>query len=365
MSRSLTSPWGVWGSSPHKRRARTAGGHWGGPPSGAPSLSHVHRSAAWRHVVEIGISHLPVSPSRALRLARIADATGIARFGVADSSHLFGAMYPTVQLILSRTSRIKVGPFVTNPVTRHPSVHAADVAALAELYSPDRIAVAMGTGDSAVHSVGLRPAKAEDVGRALGTIRAVAPAGVTLELAASGPKAASAASAEGVDGLVLGGGMSVPWTRRLIEAAGPRPLSAHVFLIGHLVEREDEVKRARAAVRASVLAVARHAIGVDMAGRDVPPRLRPGLEQAFARYDFAAHAKADGANERLLDDHPEEEAYLFERFAAVGTPGAVAERLREFQRESGIDGAVLSTTVPDPDAHVALTGERLTTALRP
>lgn len=313
--------------------------------------------------MEIGISHLPVSPSRALRLARIAEDTGIARFGVADSSHLFGAMYPTVQLILSQTSRIKVGPFVTNPVTRHPSVHAADVAALATLYSPDRIAVAMGTGDSAVHSVGLRPAPADQVRGALETIRAVAADGVTLELAASGPKAASAASGA-VDGLVLGGGLSVPWTRRLIAAA-PRPVSAQVFLIGHLVEREDEVKRARAAVRASVLAVARHAIGVDMAGRDVPSRLRPGLEQAFARYDFAAHAKADGANGRLLDDHPEEEAYLLERFAAVGTPGAVAERLRGFERESGIGGVGLSTTVPDPDTHVALAGERLTTALRP
>ncbi|MFI0366970.1 LLM class flavin-dependent oxidoreductase [Actinomadura sp. 1N219] len=313
--------------------------------------------------MEIGISHLPASPSRALRLAQIAESTGIERFGVADSSHLFGAMYPTVQLILSRTSRIKVGPFVTNPVTRHPSVHAADVAALAELYSPERLAVVMGAGDSAVHSVGLRPAPAEQVRLGLQTIRGAAPDGVTLELAASGPRAASM-MATGIDGLVLGGGLSASWTRRLIEAAG-RPVSARVFLIGHLVEREDEAARAREAVRASVLAVARHAIGVDMAARDVPARLRPGLEQAFARYDFSAHAKADGANERLLDDHPEEEAYLFERFAAVGTAGAVAERLRAFQRQTGIDGVVLSTTVPDPDSHVALAGERLIAALDP
>ncbi|WP_171063959.1 LLM class flavin-dependent oxidoreductase [Actinomadura soli] len=313
--------------------------------------------------MEIGISHLPVSPSRALRLAQIAESTGIGRFGVADSSHLFGAMYPTVQLILSRTARIKVGPFVTNPVTRHPSVHAADVAALATLYSPDRLALVMGTGDSAVHSVGLRPAPAEQVGAALRTIRGAAPDGVTLELAASGPKAA-AAMAAGIDGLVLGGGLSASWTRRLTGAAGPAA-SARVFLIGHLVEREDEAARAREAVRASVLAVARHAIGTGMAARDVPARLRPGLEQAFARYDFAAHAKASGANGRLLDDYPEEEAYLFERFAAVGTAGGVAERLRAFQRETGITGAVLSSTVPDPESHIALAGERLIAALGP
>ncbi|WP_067460963.1 LLM class flavin-dependent oxidoreductase [Actinomadura macra] len=317
--------------------------------------------------MDIGISHLPASPSRALRLAQIAESTGIGRFGVADSSHLFGAMYPTVQLILSKTSRIKVGPFVTNPVTRHPSVHAADIAALATLHAPGRLAVVMGTGDSAVHSVGLRPAPAEQVRLALETIRGVVPDAVTLELAASGPKAASMI-APGIDGLVLGGGLSASWTRHLIAAAGSRPdgpVGARVFLIGHLVEREDQVPWAREAVRASVLAVARHAIGGGMAARDVPVRLRPGLEQAFARYDFAAHAKAGGVNERLLDDYAEEEAYLFERFAAVGTAGSVAERLRAFQRESGIDGVVLSTTVPDPDSHVALAGERLTAALGP
>ncbi len=46
---------------------------------------------------------------------------------------------------------------------------------------------------------------------------------MTLELAASGPKAASQL-APGIDGLVLGGGLSVPWTRRLWTrpaAAGP------------------------------------------------------------------------------------------------------------------------------------------------
>ncbi len=86
-------------------------------------------------------------------------------------------MYPTVQLILSRTSRIKVGPFVTNPVTRHQSVHAADIAALAELHTPGRLAVVMGAGDSAVHSVGLRPAPAAQVRGALETIRAAAPTG--------------------------------------------------------------------------------------------------------------------------------------------------------------------------------------------
>ncbi len=47
----------------------------------------------------------------------------------------------------------------------------------------------------------------------------------------------------------------------------------------------------------------------------------------------------------------------------MGTAGGVAERLRDFRRRSGVDGAVLSTTVPEPDSHVALIGERLITAL--
>jgi 5,10-methylenetetrahydromethanopterin reductase len=46
---------------------------------------------------------------------------------------------------------------VTNPVTRHPSVTAAAMLALAEL-APRRVAIGIGPGDSALWSVGLKPA---------------------------------------------------------------------------------------------------------------------------------------------------------------------------------------------------------------
>src|SRR5690606_35864232 len=103
----------------------------------------------------VRISTLPHTPSHVAELAVVAEQAGLAGLGVADSAHLHGAMYPSIQHALALSSRIPMGPLVTNPVTRHPSVHAADLAALSKLY-PGRVQVAMGTGDSAVHGVGLR-----------------------------------------------------------------------------------------------------------------------------------------------------------------------------------------------------------------
>ncbi|WP_405097312.1 LLM class flavin-dependent oxidoreductase [Micromonospora sp. NBC_01412] len=307
--------------------------------------------------MEIAVSHLPTDPARALEIARLAEEVGIGTFGVADSSHLYGAMYPVAQHILAHTRTIRVGPCVTNPVTRHPSVHAADVAALNGLF-PDRVFVAMGTGDSAVHSVGLRPADPGQVGEALDTIRAAAGPGPQLFLTASGPRAA-AATPGSADGVLLGGGFEPGWLGRLAttaaEAAGRRQ-RGWMIAVAHLVERDSEVAAARQAVRASVIAVARHGLGVNLAGRGVPADLVPGLRELFSRYVFAEHARPDGANARTLADYPREEAYLLDRFALVGTPGEAAERLRVVEEKTDIEGIVLTTTVPDPMTHVALIG---------
>lgn len=309
--------------------------------------------------MDVAVSHIPGSPARALEIAQVAEEVGIGTFGVADSPHLYGATYPVVQHILAHTRRLRVGPWVTNPVIRHPSVHAADVAALDGLF-PGRVALAMGAGDSAVHAAGLRPARAAQVAAALTAVRTAAP-GANLFLAASGPKAA-AATPDSADGVLLGGGFEPGWLAELgtaADQAAGRVLRRWIFVVGHLVEREADVPAARVAVRASVLAVARHALHLDPARRGVPPHLVPGLTDLFARYAFTEHARPGGANAELLAGYPAEEAYLFDRFSLVGTPGQAAERLRALPSDAGVTGVVLTTTVPDPIRHTALVGQLL------
>ena len=82
--------------------------------------------------------------------------------GVTDTAPAhYHAVYPAVTAALLRTDRILVGTYVTNPVTRHWSVHSATARGLNEL-APSRFFLGIGTGDGAVHAVGLKPAKLAD-----------------------------------------------------------------------------------------------------------------------------------------------------------------------------------------------------------
>jgi 5,10-methylenetetrahydromethanopterin reductase len=66
----------------------------------------------------------------AVELAQAAEAAGYYRFGCWDSPALHADCGPTLMAVALNTSRIKIGPNVTNPLTRHPVV-TASAAALA------------------------------------------------------------------------------------------------------------------------------------------------------------------------------------------------------------------------------------------
>lgn len=326
-------------------------GWWSGFPGHHPLIGEVSND------MRLAVSHIPTDAALVAGLAREAEAAGLRFLGVADSPQLYGSMYPMIQVALGSTERIPVGPCVTNPVTRHPTVHGADLDTLESLF-PGRTWLAMGAGDSAVHSIGLPPASPVEVGEALRTVRSRVGPRPPMLMAVSGPRAAACVPAE-ADGVLLGGGLDAAWLTRLTaiaeEAAGHR-LERWAFCSGHLVERSGDVAEARATVRASVIAVARHGLLGDPAARGVPEHLVEDVLTLRHDYDFSAHARGDGGNARLLARHPEAEAYLTDRFALVGTPQDVAARLSAPDLAGVLDGVVLSSTVPDPIAHVRLLG---------
>ena len=85
------------------------------------------------------------------------DAAGI-DIGMPDSSRQYRELYVATTVCVLNTERVRVFPSVTNPVTRHPSVTAAAMLSLHEL-APGRIGLGIATGDSALWSVGLKPAR--------------------------------------------------------------------------------------------------------------------------------------------------------------------------------------------------------------
>jgi alkanesulfonate monooxygenase SsuD/methylene tetrahydromethanopterin reductase-like flavin-dependent oxidoreductase (luciferase family) len=310
--------------------------------------------------LRVGVCHLPGDPAASLTLARAAEDAGISVFGVADSPHLFGATYPVVQHVLARTTRLHAGPMVTNPVTQHPSVHAASLAALAALY-PGRVLAAFGTGDSAVRSVGLPPATPAQLAAGIDQVAARLGKAAPLWAAVSGPRAAAAVPAA-ASAVLLGGGLDTGWLEHLgarADRAAGHHLERWAFLVGSLVPRPQDIAAARQAAAVSVISVSRHGMTRDPAGAGAPAGLIPGLRAIYRDYDVRGHGQPGGMNARLLASRPHESDYLFRRFAAVGTPAEVAPRLQQVARQAGLAGFILSCTVPDPLAHVRLAGGEL------
>ena len=93
----------------------------------------------------------------AVGLVRQAEDVGASHFGVGDGPLLFSDPYQYLALASRETSTIKLGTWVTNPLTRIAPVTANSIATLNAL-APGRVFVGMGTANNALRSMGHRPA---------------------------------------------------------------------------------------------------------------------------------------------------------------------------------------------------------------
>jgi alkanesulfonate monooxygenase SsuD/methylene tetrahydromethanopterin reductase-like flavin-dependent oxidoreductase (luciferase family) len=307
--------------------------------------------------MDVGVLHIPVRLDQSGDLCRRAEELGIDWMGIADSPHIFGSLYATMQHGFSLTDKIKLGPLVTNPVTRHKSVHAATFEAFEQLY-PRRSFFGVAAGDSAVHSVGLHPGKPTDVANLADAVRSACGPELPIVTAVGGPTAARAVSSSS-DIVLLGCGFDVGEAQRLCaQLPSGRQRRRWIYVPAYLVPDAADVAAARAAVRAPVVSFSRHALFGDLRAKGVPSPLVDGLKAMYAQYAFAQHSKLGAANANLLADRPAESDYLFRRFALVATPEEAAERVIDFAAQIGDFDIFLGTLVPDVDSHLELVAGR-------
>ncbi|MDO8531220.1 MAG: LLM class flavin-dependent oxidoreductase [Dehalococcoidia bacterium] len=155
---------------------------------------------------------------------RQCDSAGLDGIGLLDSQLIVRDTFVTMGVLARETHRIKLTASVTNPVTRHPSVLASAMATVAEL-APGRVEFVLGTGYSAVRTIGLPLATSAHMRETVLTIRrllrgekvqwggstshlAFAPSfPVPVYIAATSPRMIEVA-AEVADGVLLHIGMS-------------------------------------------------------------------------------------------------------------------------------------------------------------
>ncbi len=96
-------------------------------------------------------------PPELIRLARLAEALGYNAFWYPDEK-FFRDVYVGLALVASHTSRIQVGPCVTDPYARHPLLTAAAIGSLAEI-APGRTVLGLGAGGRGFAAMGIERRK--------------------------------------------------------------------------------------------------------------------------------------------------------------------------------------------------------------
>lgn len=285
--------------------------------------------------------------SRTVERAVLAEKTGHDYVWVWDSHVLWQDVYPIMALIAEHTQRVRIGPCVTNPATRDPTVTASAIATLNEI-SSGRMDVGIGRGDSALRVLGHAPVslrRLEEVCRLLKELVAGRSArydGVEVRLewstgapapiwvAGYGPRVLRLAGrvADGVI-LQLADPALIRWflgfVRAGAEEAGRSFQDIEVQAAAPAYVSDDLV-HAREQVRWFPALVSNHVVDLlHRYPRDQLPASLISYVESREGYDYREHGRVGAGNERFVSDA------VIDRFCVVGPAAACRERISELQ----------------------------------
>ena len=305
-------------------------------------------------------------PQRLIDTCRSTEAAGFARLWFPDSQLRNGDVFINLLTAAQHTERVTVGTLLVNPVTRHPSVTAASIAAV-DMYAPGRVALGIGAGDTAVWQIGLRPARLAQTERAVRMIRALLagegldlgwtqptrlqqPRPVPVIVAGSGPKTLRMAG-RSADGVVIRIGTDpelVQWGYDEFRAgaleAGRNP--DELFVTGHfhtVITDDPDL----AAARGKVMAAGYYEVNPGTWERLGIPWPLPPVHDLLktVRPDFH-HAYDMDLAARLVADIPVEVA---RRFCLMGSAAEVRTQIEPLvARFPWMTHIILQPNMPGP-----------------
>ena len=317
---------------------------------------------------------------RVVDLARRAENLGFAYGWTFDSHVLWQEPFVVYSQILSATNRMTVGPMVTNPGTRHPTVTASLFATLNDMFG-DRTVCGIGRGDSALRVMGRNPVSLAELDRAMEVIKGLAEGrsavcdGTDLRLpwrrggrlevwmAAYGPKALELCGAR-ADGFILqlADPQIAAWTigavRRAAAAAGRDPddlyvcVAAPAYVGDDLAHQRDQCRWFGGMVGNHVADL------VDRYGAtgEAVPRALTDYIEGRRGYDYAEHGRAGNVHTDFVPDE------VIDRFCLLGGEDAHVERLREL-RDLGVHQFAVYLMHDQKDETLNAYGQRIIPAV--
>jgi probable F420-dependent oxidoreductase len=291
--------------------------------------------------------------SRVVELTRKAEDLGFSHAWTFDSHILWQEPYVIHSQMLSATERITVGPLVTNPISRDPSVTASTFATLNDMFG-NRTVCGIGRGDSVVRVLGRKPTTLKQLEEAMHVIkelaegRAVDFSGVGVKIpwvehgklevwmAGYGPKALGLIGRK-ADGFILqlADPVILEWTMKHVHdaarEAGRDPREVKICVAAPAYVGED-LAHQREQCRWFGGMVGNHVADlVSRYGEDgeVPHALTDYIK-AREGYDYSHHGKADNRSTDFVPDD------IVDRFCVLGTVEDHVEKLEEL-KDLGVD----------------------------
>jgi probable F420-dependent oxidoreductase len=304
--------------------------------------------------MDVGVVLQNDPPARGVvELAKKAEAAGFSHVWTFDSHVLWQEPFVIYSKILDETSRVVVGPMVTNPGTRDWTVTASLFATLNEMYG-NRTICGIGRGDSALRVLGAQPQtlgqlrEAVQVIKALGNGGKVALRGTELQftwaqdsrlevwVAAYGPKALALTGEVG-DGYILQladpdiAAWMIGAVRRAAEAAGRDPMAIK-FCVAAPAYIGDDLAHQREQTRWFGGMVGNHVADiVARYGADgAVPQVLTDYIKGREGYDYAEHGRAGNTHTTFVPDE------VVDRFCVLGPVENHLKRLHEL-RDLGVD----------------------------
>ncbi|HJQ85135.1 MAG TPA: LLM class flavin-dependent oxidoreductase, partial [Candidatus Binatia bacterium] len=296
--------------------------------------------------MDVGVI-LPPVPRHSADSARMAEDLGFHTALFPDSQNLAPEVWGQLMLAAAKTTRIRLGPGVTNSVTRDAAVTASAALAL-QVESDGRAVLGIGRGDSAVQRIGRREDRVAPFERHLATVQAylrgeaverdgfasrlewlerVRAPKVPVYVAATGPRVIAAA-ARHADGICLAVGADpdhlaamLEHARDAVRAAGRDPNTVKYGAFINAVIHPD-LEMARRAVRGTAATFARFSAFPGSRLDNLPPPLRDVARHLRENYDMSQHTRAGAAHTAGLSDE------FVDWFAIIGTADRALPRFR-------------------------------------
>jgi 5,10-methylenetetrahydromethanopterin reductase len=297
-----------------------------------------------------------------VRQVQLAERLGYDTIWMTDSHLICRELWVTLAACAAATSRVRLGPGVTVPHSRHVTVTASAIATLHDL-APGRVVIGVGTGGSSAQTMGLslqsvgrvttleatatalRRLLARDTARLETGIDARlawldAPRAIPIYLAGSGPRMLEAAGRLG-DGALVYATVSPDVLTVALErvaagarAAGRRPEDLDMALWAPMSIGRDGT-RARDHARGRVASACRHPLPVRLSDED-----EAAMRRVRDSYDAYQHATAGSQHRTLVPDR------LVDLMALAGTPDDVREQVRRLGTVRGLSRVIIFPQAP-------------------